>query len=301
MEFRKIIEFGKSSYIVSLPKKWVTANKLKKGDVVNVEETAEGLVILPKHKDRKEETSITINVDNQSMKAIRSQIVSSYIQGHHEMIFQGKNLAEHAEDIRESIHNLIALEIMEETSKKIVAKDFLNIRELSVENLIRKMDIIVKEMISDSKQAKDSDVHANIVIRDSDINRIVYLVFRIIRHLQNNPRPAKGMSDEELLKSWVVADSIESIGDHVKSVAGVMRNVKRLEEDGWNDLFRTYTEVETMYRNAIKSYYTKDVELAYKLTVERYELRDACEDLYSKYWKVKYLSQIIERFKFMIS
>ena len=32
MEYRKIIEFGKSSYVVSLPKPWLNAKKLKKGD-----------------------------------------------------------------------------------------------------------------------------------------------------------------------------------------------------------------------------------------------------------------------------
>ena len=36
MGYRKIIAFGDTSYVVSLPKDWVEKNGLKKGDVVNV-------------------------------------------------------------------------------------------------------------------------------------------------------------------------------------------------------------------------------------------------------------------------
>ena len=37
-EFRKLMAFGNSSYVVSVPKAWVEKNRLKKGDVLVVDE-----------------------------------------------------------------------------------------------------------------------------------------------------------------------------------------------------------------------------------------------------------------------
>jgi phosphate uptake regulator len=34
VEFRRLIGFGKSSFVVSLPKNWIEKNKLVKGDLV---------------------------------------------------------------------------------------------------------------------------------------------------------------------------------------------------------------------------------------------------------------------------
>ena len=38
MEFRKLMAFGNSSFVVSVPKAWVEKNRLKKGDVLVVDE-----------------------------------------------------------------------------------------------------------------------------------------------------------------------------------------------------------------------------------------------------------------------
>jgi hypothetical protein len=51
-----------------------------------------------------------------------------------------------------------------------------------------------------------------------------------------------------------------------------------------------------MYRDAIKSHYTKDMKLAYEITEKRDELLKQCDECYERYWKVKYASQVIERF-----
>ena len=49
MDFRRIIAFGKSSHVVSLPKSWLNENKLKKGDLVYLEQDFDKLVIICLH------------------------------------------------------------------------------------------------------------------------------------------------------------------------------------------------------------------------------------------------------------
>jgi phosphate transport system protein len=304
VEFRKLIEFGKSSYIVSLPKSWVEENKLKKGDILSIEETGEGLTISPKEvKEQKHVTrSIKIDVSNMSMKEIKSQIICNYVQNLNEIILQGSNIKDNLAEIREFIHNLIALEVMEESSKRIVAKDFLNMREILIPDLIRKMDIITKEIIADSKKARTEDVYTSIAIRDQDVNKIAYLVFRTIKYLQNNPSIAKeqGMTPEKILKSWIVAYCIEKVGDQAKRISKLMKDVKRLDEKGWKEISTLYSRIDDLYRDTVKAYYTNDAKAAYELGTRKSRLLKDCRSCYEKYWKIQWMPAILEKFEFMI-
>ena len=72
MEYRKLIKFGESSFVVSIPKTWMTKNNLKKGDLVYFSENGNNeLIIAPQLKEEdKEEKKIIINADNKDIKKI---------------------------------------------------------------------------------------------------------------------------------------------------------------------------------------------------------------------------------------
>ena len=45
MNKRKLIKFGKNSYVISLPKEWIEENKLGKGSEINLNKFDENLII----------------------------------------------------------------------------------------------------------------------------------------------------------------------------------------------------------------------------------------------------------------
>ena len=57
---RKLIGFGKNSYVVSLPKQWVEKNKLNKGDLISIDENKEGLLLKTNNVELKKEEPKTI-------------------------------------------------------------------------------------------------------------------------------------------------------------------------------------------------------------------------------------------------
>ncbi|MDO8656313.1 MAG: AbrB/MazE/SpoVT family DNA-binding domain-containing protein, partial [Nanoarchaeota archaeon] len=63
MEYRKLISFGKSSFVVSLPKSWVIQNKLKKGDLIYMEENEGTLILGAKEHESTEDKSTIILTD----------------------------------------------------------------------------------------------------------------------------------------------------------------------------------------------------------------------------------------------
>ena len=100
------------------------------------------------------------------------------------------------------IHDLIALEIMEETSDRITAKDFLNLDEIDILDTMKKMDRITRDMMEDSHGSFDEDKYPDLSLRDKDVNRLLYVASRSIRYLQRRPALAKerGYTQGELMR-----------------------------------------------------------------------------------------------------
>src|SRR3989344_3512162 len=80
MEYRKLIKFGNSSHIISLPNNWVKKHKLKKGDLIYFEENGSGELILNREikKENSQITQTTIDIINKPVPTIEREILCAY-------------------------------------------------------------------------------------------------------------------------------------------------------------------------------------------------------------------------------
>ena len=131
-----------------------------------------------------------ISVDGKGIGEIKREIIPAYINNNKMMVLVGKELKEKASSIQHIMHNLMALEIMEQTSDKIVARDFLNMADISIPELTAKMDTVTRAMVADTKRMFDEDFYENVFNRDEDVNRLSYLSYRTIRYALKNPAVA---------------------------------------------------------------------------------------------------------------
>ncbi|MBW2972400.1 phosphate uptake regulator PhoU [Candidatus Woesearchaeota archaeon] len=303
MEYRKIIEFGKSSYVVSLPKAWMTENKLGKGDVVYVGKEGDNLMLYPAQKqDASSTKSITIDVTNMNKSEIRLQVISKYVRNFNEITFTADNMQSKAKDIRATIHDMMALEVVEETASKIVTRDFLNMEEIDPLDLIRKMDNITREMIADSKNSFSEDKYVNLSERDTDVNRLSYLLFRTIRHLHHNPPLAKkfGINSVEANVIWNAAVKIESVADDARRIAKLVKRLKFKKQEQ-DHFYRLYSQVEKYYLDSMDVFYNRDSEKAFKLMPQKKKLIKQCKDFYRQNWEHEWVPVILEKMKAMIA
>ena len=131
--FRRIIKFGDSSHVISLPKKWIDKNNLKKGDLVVCNEETNELRILPHIADFKQNAKeITITLTENDKGRVKHKISSAYVNNYGLINIIADDLLIFVQEIRIATSNLMALEIIQQTSKKIVLKDFLDIKEISI-------------------------------------------------------------------------------------------------------------------------------------------------------------------------
>lgn len=286
MEFRKLISFGKGSHVITIPKSWIDKNKLKKGDSIGVEETREGLILSSGTAPaKKEETKITIAAADKEIGRIKMEIVSAYLNNFDLIEIISKDLKNNVKQIRQLLMGLPGLEILEQTYTRLLVKFLIDIKEISVDSMIRRMDIITRSMIEDTMKCMDGECEAeSIHQRDSDVNRLHFLAFRVIRKALSNPRIGSSMGKNawELQSDKSIVLRIEKIADRQKRIARYLVDT-RLDKAGLNKLKDIFKTIQKAYLDIMKAHYTKDIELAYSTELRHKDWLDECDKFLTKH------------------
>ena len=296
MEYRKLIKFGNSSSVISIPKSWLERNKVCKGDLLYLEEKGDELSIHPNKKEIvSEDKEITIDVTKKDYDAIQREVVSAYINNFSTIRMIGSDLSKKSEDIREILHGLVALEIMEQSPEKIIAKDFLNIKEASIDGIIRKIDIIIRSMFIDCKEMKG---YENLKSMDQDVNRLHFLVLRAVRYANKNPMALKqyGLTQQQLMDGWWVVINLEKIADELKRVSNFIKKANFSKVEG-KDVKEIIDDIENAYLSTMKSYYDDNNKLALERAKTKRPLLMKCEDMLEKYKTKPFAGNVAERLK----
>tara|TARA_Y100000310_G_C20668737_1_gene809080 strand:- start:1361 stop:2308 length:948 start_codon:yes stop_codon:yes gene_type:complete len=302
VEYRKLIKFGESSYVISLPSKWIKKNKLKKGNLIYVDERSQSELVLSLGKSSEiEEKEEIIDIDSYDLESLKRKITSSYVRGVTNLILRGNNLAEISIELKELLHNLIGLEIMEQTTSRIVAKDLLSIENISISNMIRKITIITESMIEDSKTITNEPRHSlHLYSRDEDVNRLSYLILRIIKMGFKSPVVARNleMDGEQLFQHWELVENLESVADEAKRISRSITklNIKKLKTTKFIEI---YEEIESIYKKVIQYYYKGDKDGAFKVSSLKKVIVKKCDSLLVEYNHPE-IVRLVERLKTMM-
>ncbi len=296
MEYRKLISFGKSSFVVSLPKAWVVQNKLKKGATIYFESASTDKLIISSKGGEEENKNkeVKIEVDGKEIRRIQRELISAYIQNYKTITLVGNEIKEKAIKIQEFIQNLVALEVIEQDLKRIVAKDFLNLNDISLEQAMRKMDVIIRSMFIDCLESFNENFYENISLRDNDVNKFRFLIYRIISTALDNPSMILrklNLDLKSVFNYWWMAYSLESIADRIKRISKTMPEIK-LEPAEKAKFLVLLKNVESSYTDMMKAYYNGDIEKVHSILQDRnniFEKLDNFDDDNSNVKKVGYL------------
>ncbi len=302
MEQRRLIKFGSSSHVLSIPSYWLKKNKVGKGDFLYLQEGVNGdLIVSNDLKEKRYLKNIVISSDNKRIERLSREILAAYINNYDTIRITGSSLSKIMKDLRRILHSFVALEIVEEDDNKIVAKDFLNMGDVSIPENIRRMDIIIRGMMMDMKKCIYEDCSESIYQRDFDVNRFSFLLLRAINGAVEDPNIAKllNVKSSELMMIRLISVNIEDIGDEIKRVARFLGS-QDLDEKLKKSLLLLLSDIEKSYLKVMKAYYTKDVELAFEVDFWKDDFVEKCNKLYDKY-HVSGFARILERLKKMSS
>ncbi len=273
---RKLVKAGPSSHTIALPKEWIEANKLKKGDVVYLSQVSnDELRIAAKIGDLKGkmDTETTIDISGKSTDSIQRLLTSAYLNNFSAVFLVGDDVEKKTQEIRQMVNYFVAFEITEQTQKRIVVKDLLNPSEVSVDKTLRRMDMIVRSMFEDLLAKPKQELH----FQDNDVNRLYFLMLRALKSALRSEDIAKQLqlNPVAVLTVWQVVTQIENLSDSLTRVAVLTKSLKS-KEKSVEDVIRS---VGTFFADVMAAYYQGEHEKADALTKKRLELEARLNEL----------------------
>lgn len=301
MENRKLIAFGTNSFVISMPKTWVEKNELKKGDIVNISESNNEIIITPEINNSKNfQKIINININHKSISLIRTEIYTAYLKGFDEIIIKGDNLDNLIKDLRIILFKLSGLEVMHLTSNEMKIKNLLSEKNVSIIEVIKRTHSMLISMMDFTKKCFDEDVSKIISERDIDINRMVFLATRVMR---------KSLTDKELLRNinlniteiiiyWQILLTMERIGDQLKRIARYSNNIK-IEKNELKKIKKIYFSLNEQYCEVMQYFFKENNKIPYSTATNiKKEISEKCYLITDKNSNSNIL-HVIENFKNM--
>jgi phosphate uptake regulator len=219
-ETRKIQFTGKSTYIISLPKQWITELGLKQGDRVSVDRKGvSSLQIMPwntRRKDQSETATMEIEPKEETSSVVR-KLISLYFL-HFKTINIKPRIGRITPSQRIGIRNgvkkiLMGSEITADSSDGITIQILINLVELSVDAAFKRMMSLAKSMLDDALLAikeGNEELAKEVINSDDDVARQLAIAIE-------NEHMLKEMgfdNTRDCLGYRVVVKNVERLGDH---------------------------------------------------------------------------------------
>jgi phosphate uptake regulator len=276
METRKVQVTGGSTYTVSLPKEWATGNDVSAGSVVEFHAEDDHLLLSPHREEDRIEGSLDITSLEEPHELTRA-VMTMYVSGFDVITLEASRVtAEQRRIVRDATQGLVGLEVIEETTDRVVLQDLLDSSELSINNAITRMRLVSLTMLEDAVEAlvtDDADLAEDVRERDDDVDRLWYMVSRVFRTVLRDPSAAAevGFPRETVFDYQSSARQLERIADHATKIADLSREIGEITGETGDLLYELEDEAAAVPETAMDALLTDDADEAVELATDARE------------------------------
>jgi phosphate uptake regulator len=233
MEGRKLQLAGGSTYVISLPKRWVTQSGLKAGDTLFVESEPDGSISVRSKTPGKPAVRRKIFEEKgeEAREHLLRKLIGAYISGYGliEVRFPGDRGPFVRRVARDFCRLVVGSEVVEEAQTSLLIQDLSDPSELSAEKCLRRMHLVVRAMLEDAVLALKTGKAAlanDVIQRDQDVDRLYWMVAKQYHLAQGGAgRNAPGENPALGHAYRLVAKLLERIGDHAERIASTFSTV----------------------------------------------------------------------------
>ncbi len=273
MEGRKLQLAGGSTYLVSLPKRWVVKAGLKAGDTVFVDMTPNGTVsVFPKSGEKPQvRRKIFDEREDVVREHLLRKLVGAYVSGYGliEVRFPPHRAAFVRQVAREFCRLVIGPEVIEEGRNMILVQDLSDAKDLSSEKCLRRMHLTVRVMLEDAVTAlktSNETTAKDVADRSQDVNRLYWVVAKQyhLAHLHPLQSPSNGDASS-VHAHRLVAKLLERIGFHAERIAStfpVLAKDRTIDPKIMKEIEEARTSVVELLDKAFQAVITHDMALA---------------------------------------
>lgn len=271
---------GGSTYIISLPKRWIVQNNLKKNSSLFIREEEDGsLSILPPELGKQEKTddAQVFVLPKDTSDALIRKTVSAYLVGYNIIHLKAKDQPQISSRQRNSLitfarNLLVGTEIVTDTPTELTLQVLLSYPELSVQSALRRMSIITSSMHTEALTALekvDRQIAKDVIATDNEVDRFNLYIIRQLKMAIENPRIIReiGLANaRDCLGYRLITKSVERTADHAVSIAeNVLLLKKRLDNEVLEKVKKMSSVSILMFESAMESLFKRDFSLAESL------------------------------------
>ncbi len=274
-EFRKLQESKGGSYLITLPKDWVSSQRLGEEKTVRITEMDTGSLII----EPREPTDRPLEVEIELGERIESHIIERYLLGYDIIKIKSptKISPRDRQRIKGMARRLIGLEIVEEAPEHMTLQCLLSPSALPVKSLIKRAYDVAAQMHEDVVSAlthNDAELARNVIERDEEVDRLYLLAVRQLRGAVREPSLAGkiGLSVVECLDYRTISSFIETIGDLAVGIAReILEREKEVAFKGrvLTELVQYSELIHDLHQKAMKALLTQDRTQAEKVIISR--------------------------------
>ncbi len=305
---RKVQFTGNSTFIVSLPIKWVRDIGLEAGETLTLASMPNKTLLVSYSKISREQAAIKATIDYIHSEGAENNLrilISHYLVGYDSIRLTTKKgfNAYDRKFIKDSVRQkLIGLELVEESRNELVFQCLLNYNDLPLSRVIKNMYGLVISMLEDSMTALQDhnlEIAEDVIQRDDDVDRFYLLAVRQLKAAIEDIELSNKIGiryPRECLGYRLITKSIERIGDHAVKIA---RNVLKMsaEMDADESIFKMAENSRKVFERSINSMAEEDLQAINKIVVEAKNVSQfgvSLESQDDKYSSAVELSMILE-------
>jgi phosphate uptake regulator len=286
---------GRSTFVVSLPKRWVNKVNIKNGDSLVVIPLADGTLLLNPKLSKKEEAvhKRVIEVEPDDMEELTRKFIGAYLSGYDVIeIKVKKQLLRHMRrQIQEMVHRVIGMEIIDDAANTVTVKDLLDASDFSLLKGIKRMYSIARGMHHDAITAlskKDTVLAEDVETRDEQVDKLCWMIAKQYNLILKDVFFANKMdtTPQAALGYLLIARSLERIADHAVKIAQNAQNVRN-NNATIKKITETSETVLGLLDGTLNAFYLNNFEYADEVMDKLRELEGPIENLKQKILKDK--------------
>ncbi|MEM1586317.1 MAG: PhoU domain-containing protein [Candidatus Bathyarchaeia archaeon] len=280
LEVRKVQMTRSGTFFITLPKDWAIRNRIQRGSIVTSLITPDDKIIInPRYTAEPAPKATTIKLGSH----ISRNVISKYLLGYDVITIEAKDriTPEQREIIKQTSSQLVGLEIIEEDQSKIVMQCLLEPAALSPEKILRREHLITSSMCKDSVVALlERDIHLakNVIARDNEVDRLYFLLVRVLRTIIQNPSLSESLSiyPIDCLDYRLVASLVELVADQSSQMAKYAIKFKdlKLNDETSGALSNLHKIILETFNEAVESFISHNVSRAASIRDKESEIRD---------------------------
>ena len=260
---------GGGTYMITLPKDWVEALGLRKGESVTLVWVDEGIYLKPEARGGRGASRAThtrLVVEKGRGEELERALISRYIAGFDVIEVVGPLSVEQREGVRRTVQRLIGAEILQETSDYMLIHTLRDPQVLSPPQLLAYIHENVEAMLQDAPAALlegDLDRALSVIQRDDRVDRFFLLLSRQLYAVLRDPlgEVERGISRVEFFNLHTVARQLERVADHAVKIAQAAQALHQEERTIPPALGEAITETQDAVRRVLHEAFGAFVKL----------------------------------------